>query len=349
MANYLKNCWYAAAFSHEISREPFARTLLNIPVVIYRKESGAPVLLEDRCPHRFAPMSKGKIVGDEIRCGYHGLLFDEHGLCTDNPHSKDRKAPAKACIRAFPSFERYGVIWFWPGDKDKANPDLLPEFPFLEDPENYKVATGYLHVQGNYQLVIDNLLDLTHAPYVHPEFVVPNSSIDNQLANTESKLIREGNSVTAWRLRYSMSPNQGNVDLFGFDPDVPVDTCSHMTWHPPSLISFKAGCWVSGEPEESGSFIPQGHLITPETDLTCHYFFSVARNRELKNDEVEKGLLAMLDRAFRQQDEPMIEAVQLRMGDVSDLNELDPVYLVSDAAPVAARRNLEKLIQEEQS
>lgn len=342
---YLQNCWYAAAFSSEVSREPMARTLLDQPIVFFRKQDGTPAALLDRCPHRFAPLSEGQLVGDELQCGYHGLRFDCTGACTANPHN-DGKALRAADVASFTLHERYGFVWLWPGDAEAADPALIPHFPFLEDDDNWRVQRGVLHVKGNYQLVTDNLLDLTHAPFLHPGFKMPGTSVAQQLANTESRVEKLERGVLAYRLRTRLPPNQATIDLFGF-PAEPCETRTHMTWYPPAVIDFDNGTSFPDKPEIEGFSFPQAHCITPESETTCHYFFAAARNLLRDDEEVDRKLLGVLDEAFRTQDEPMIEAVQKRMGPTGDLDGLNPVLLKTDAAPVMARRMLKSMIADE--
>ncbi len=347
MSIYLKNCWYAAAFADEVTRAPLARTLLDTPMVFYRKEDGTPVALLDRCPHRFAPLSAGVIVGDDLQCGYHGLRFDGAGRCVANPH-QDGKPLSAAAIPAFHLFELYGFVWVWPGDADRADASLIPHFPFLEDDGSWRVQKGHLHVKGNYQLVTDNLLDLTHAPFLHPGFKMPGVTPEQQLAATTSKVTRLERSVLYERLRTGLPPNQPTIDLFGFPAD-PCITRSHMHWHPPALINFDNGTRFEGQGDLEGFCFPQAHCITPETETTCHYFYAAARNLNKDDPKVDAALLGILDTAFRTQDEPMIEAVQRRMGATGDLDSLGPVLLKTDAAPVMARRMLKEMIAAEQS
>jgi phenylpropionate dioxygenase-like ring-hydroxylating dioxygenase large terminal subunit len=344
VAQYLQNVWYAAAHGEELAGGPLGRVLLERPVVLYRNSSGAAVALENRCPHRFAPLSAGKIRGDEIECGYHGLRFNGSGACSHNPHGP---VPPRAKVRSYPVMERYGYVWFWPGDPARADEALLPKFDFLEDPEHFTVVPGYLHVKANYELIVDNLLDLSHALFVHPHFAIPGQTIEQQLRNITTKTLTEGHSITAWRVRVGVPPNGPTREIFGFGPE-PVDSRSHMSWHAPALLNFDVGACLTGTPEKDGLCIPQAHLITPETALTSHYFFAVSRN--LKRDDPEAGrkLTHVVDLAFRQQDEPMIEAVQLSMGEVSDLDSLNPILLRTDGAPVAVRRMLKSLIAAEQ-
>jgi phenylpropionate dioxygenase-like ring-hydroxylating dioxygenase large terminal subunit len=82
---FLRESWYVAARAVEVTRQPLARTLLDEPVVLYRGEDGTAVALEDRCCHRHLPLSMGKLEGDRLRCGYHGLLFAPDGRCVEIP------------------------------------------------------------------------------------------------------------------------------------------------------------------------------------------------------------------------------------------------------------------------
>ncbi|MDB5682813.1 MAG: putative iron-sulfur protein [Sphingomonas bacterium] len=347
MGLFLTNCWYAAAFVDEVTRAPLARTLLDTPIVFYRREDGTPAALHDRCPHRFAPLSSGTLVGDDLQCGYHGLRFDCAGRCVSNPHN-DGKPLRAADVRSFPLFERYGVVWIWPGDAAKADPTLLPHFTYLEDDSTWSVLKGHLRVKGNYQLVTDNLLDLTHAPFLHPGFKLPNVTPEQQLAATTTRLDRFPDRVLAYRLRTGLPPNQATIDLFGFPAD-PCETRTHMTWYPPAIIDFDNGTKFPGQEDLEGFCFPQAHLITPETETTCHYFFAAARNLRRDDPAIDKALMGVLDTAFRTQDEPMIEAVQARMGQTGDIDAHNPVLLKTDGPPVTARRMLKEMIAREQA
>ena len=307
-------------------------------------KAGIRVILADRCPHRFAPLSRGRLLGDYIECGYHGLRFDSAGACVGSPHGP---APKAARVQHYPAIEKFGFIWLWAGDPTLANEALLPDFSFLSSPDRFAVVEGYLQVQANYQLVVDNLLDLSHAPFLHPGFAINGVTPQQQLAATTTKLTRETNRVVAFRLRSGLPPNQPSRDMFGFGPE-PVDSRSHMTWFPPSLLFFDLGSHLPGTSPQEGLCLPAAHCITPRTEFTCHYFFAQARNMMRDDRTVGDRLLAMLDTAFRTQDEPMIEEVQRRMGDTSDLDSLNPILLPTDGAPHAARRLLEKLIAAEQ-
>ena len=340
---YLRNCWYAAAYPHEISEKPLARMLLNEDVVLYRTRDGVPHALQDRCPHRFAPLSMGTLVEDQLQCPYHGLRFGGDGACVYNPHYA--ALPKAAHVKSYPLVERYGVTWIWMGEQDADESKLPADFAILDDPA-FTAVSGYLHVAGNYQLVIDNLLDLTHAPYLHPAFAIPGISAEERLKRTKTELVRESNRVIAKRWRLKCPPNGPTRSLFGFE-DPEMDSRSHMHWLPPSLIYFDAGASRLGEREEDGLCLPAMHAITPETGRTSHYFYAQARNMLLEDEKADEVLRGILVNAFQNEDEPMIAAQQARMGEETDVMALDPVLLKSDGAPVAARRVLTALIEAE--
>ena len=345
---YLQNAWYAAAHADELASGPLSRTLLDQKIVIFRDDQGEPAMISNLCPHRFAPLSEGKLIDGVLECPYHGLRFNRDGKCVLNPHTPNRGPLPAADIRAWPVLERYGMIWFWPGDADKADPDLLPRIAFLEQPEEYSYVRGMLHVRGHYELVVDNLLDLSHAAFIHPQFNGGAYTSEQLLKATKQRLERHERHLVNHRLRSGLGPPSAHVRLFGLNPDVPVHTDTTMTWHPPALLDFAVGSWLMDQEREEGVHIPQLHVITPETELTSHYFFVNGRNRRQGEAEVDQALLAFFDLAFGQQDEPMIEMVQRNMGAVTDIMELKPILLPTDAAPVSARRILATLIAKEQ-
>jgi vanillate O-demethylase monooxygenase subunit len=121
---------------------------------MYRQQSGKAVALLDRCPHRFAPLSRGKISDDTVECGYHGLRLDSSGACVFNPHGNCR-IPARARVRSFPIEERHTLIWMWMGDEQLADPSSIPDYEFPNDATRARVD-GYFHVKANYQLETDN-------------------------------------------------------------------------------------------------------------------------------------------------------------------------------------------------
>src|SRR5262249_42338861 len=130
---FLKNCWYVAAIDDElIDGKLLSRTLLGQPVLLYRGESGQPFALNDRCPHRGALLSRGRLEGDAVRCMYHGIKFDGSGKCVQIPGQD--MIPPKLRVPGYPVAQRGPFIWIWMGDAAKADPGLIVDLPYLEDP-----------------------------------------------------------------------------------------------------------------------------------------------------------------------------------------------------------------------
>ena len=160
---FLKNYWYVAAWDHEVGREPMGYIFLNEPVVLFRKQDGTPVALEDRCAHRRLQLSKGYLLNDTLVCGYHGLAYNAEGACMHVPGQED--VPRWARVRSYPVVERYKCIWIWMGDRERADEASIPDLSPADKPG--WGDRNRLHVQCHYQLVSDNLGDLSHLAYVH--------------------------------------------------------------------------------------------------------------------------------------------------------------------------------------
>ncbi len=335
---YLQNCWYAAGWSREFVETPIARTILEKPVVLFRGESGACIALDDRCPHRFAPLSRGRRSGDRIVCGYHGLEFDATGRCVHNPHGGGN-VPAALSIGAYPLVERYGMAWIWMGASAAADPDRIPVLPVLEDPALSWVY-GQLHVSANYELVVDNLLDLTHVEFLHPFLAASDNA-----ARTHFSARQAGDCVTAI---YTITgePISGLFQLLWEGDDTTADMHAHMHWQAPSNLYLDVGMHAPGRAHADGALIPSVHLLTPETEDSTHYFWGAGRNRRHGDEQISGMLHYGTQNAFENEDEPMIRAVRSRMNG-NDLFAQRPALLSIDEASVRARRVLKRLIEAE--
>src|ERR1700733_6586862 len=161
---FLRNCWYAAGWSKDIGAALLPRRLLDEPVVLFRTSDGTVAALEDRCCHRAAPLSRGVLEDGVVQCGYHGLKFDRSGACVEIPGQAH--VPSDVRVRSYPVVERWNVAWIWMGDPAKADAAKIPDLAWLDDPA-WRITPGYLHLNANYQLLTDNLLDLTHVSYLH--------------------------------------------------------------------------------------------------------------------------------------------------------------------------------------
>lgn len=333
----IQNAWYAAGWADDLGDTLLARTILNQPVVLFRTSDGIAHALRDACPHRFAPLSLGKLKGDRLACPYHGLEFDGSGTCIHNPHGKGNM-PSSLTVRTFPVVERYGMLWVWPGDPGEADTLLLPEIPRLED-DRFSWGHGVLKVDANYQLMLDNLLDLTHVEFLHPMLASEGNS-----ERTTFRCEQSGEIVRAF---YDVvdEPITGLFQILWENEQETANLHAYMHWYAPSNLYLDTGM-VSDEPD-GGPKIPTVHFLTPETEETTHYFWAAGRNRKHGNEQVSDMLHFATQNAFENEDEPMIRAVRSRMQS-SDLFAHKPALLPMDEAGVRARRVLEKRLAAEQ-
>jgi phenylpropionate dioxygenase-like ring-hydroxylating dioxygenase large terminal subunit len=336
---FLRNGWYSAIWGKDLTDRPVDKTFLNEKVVLFRNASGAVAALEDCCCHRAAPLSKGEVAGDYLACGYHGLKFDIHGQCVEVPGQTT--VPRSAKVRSYPAREKWGVVWIWMGEAAKADESKIPDLFWLDDPK-WTNTPGYIHVNSNYQFVLDNLLDLTHVSYVHKKTLAG----DPREATTPTKTERlpDGVKVGRWMIDFTPPPLFAKAGNFtGL-----VDRWQFATWNPPSTVYLDVGCAKAGTgapqgDRSQGISIWSSHLVTPETENTSHYMFCFARDFSPGDVEMSR-LLYEGSKATFLEDAEMLEAVQ-RNRHGGSLEGL--VDIGADAAQLQARRMLDQLIKAE--
>ena len=326
---FLKASWYVAARSAEVTHQPLGRVLLDEPVVLYRKANGEAVALEDRCCHRQLPLSMGKVEGNDLRCGYHGLRFDASGRCVEIPGQES--IPPQARVRAYPLVEKYRWLWIWMGEPAKADPALIPNWWWADHAEWAFTQPEQIHVKCNYQLVSDNVLDVTHLAYVHATSIGA-SSITEFPASVE----REERLVRLTRWIRDRPPPPLYQKAGGFPGN--VDRWQIVEHQPPCFSVNFAGC----KDAERRIDLMALSAPTPETERTTHYFFGFVRNFGLHDADTEAICSRDMVRVFNE-DIPVLEAQQRAQ-------ELQPgaptVDIKVDAAPMAARRMLQAMLNE---
>ena len=336
---FLRNAWYVAAWSFEVTDEMFPRRLLGEPVLIYRTKNGEPAAVQDRCPHRFAPLHLGRIRGDNVECGYHGLQFDRSGACVHNPHGNH--VIPKACrIRAYPIVERYGVLWLWAGDPEHADPSTISDFGYLVE-AGRKTVHGSILVRANYELINDNLMDASHTQYVHMDLLGTDA-----FARSKHEVTQDGETVHSNYVIPDSEIPTAYKDYFA-DQSQRVDYAVNFRWQPTSLVRNSVTLTPPAGTEGQRIERTGSHFMTPETETTTHYFFSHTRNFDLADPRVDARIRRWQQSGLTEQDGSMIEAVQKEMG-ASRFDELRPVLLSIDTAAVRVRRVLAKLITAEQ-
>ena len=340
------NAWYAVAWDHEVTAQaPLARTVADLPMALYRTEDGRAVALADACWHRLAPLSMGTLLGgDQIRCPYHGLEYNSAGRCVKMP-AQDTVNPS-AMVASYLVVDRYRYVWVWPGDMSLADPDLIPDMHQMDDPE-WAGDGETIEAPCNYQLVLDNLMDLTHEEFVHG-----NSLGQAELSSSDFSTRREEDgSVTVERWMYDVAPPpfwaKNLRDVFP-DFEGTVDRWQIIHYYAPSTICIDVGVAKagSGAPEGDRSQGVNGYVmntITPESSTSCHYFWAIMRNYRLESQLITTELREGVHGVF-EEDEEMLVAQQRGI----EANPDHEFYSLSvDAGGMWVRRILDRMLEAE--
>jgi vanillate O-demethylase monooxygenase subunit len=335
---FLRNCWYVIAWDHEVpAGGMLARSVLNEPIVVFRKADGGFAALEDRCCHRHAPLSKGRHEGDGVRCGYHGLKFDGEGRCVDAP-GLDR-IPPQARVKAYPVAARNKWVFVWMGDPAKAEERLLPD-NFSNDHPEWRNRPGYLHYDTPYLLICDNLLDFSHLSYVHEKTLGGSTAIAR--ARPEIETLERGVRVS--RRVPDVPPPPYYAKIRRFDGN--VDRWFVYDFLFPGTLLMSSGGKPAGQPDPDPAnsvLLHSCQTLTPETDGTTHYFFQQSHRADAGDASVTEGIYQSLVTAFNE-DRDMITAQYAAI-------RRDPgaamLPLAIDAALVRYRRLLEEAIAAE--
>ena len=271
---FLRNCWYAAGFSEDFGRTLTARTYLGEAVVMYRAEDGTPVALEDRCAHRRLPLSMGRLDGNRIECAYHGLLYDESGTCIKIPGQTS--VPQGARVRGYPVLDRHTYLWIWMGDPKLADPRLIPDYSAIDE-AGESTSRIRLHLECNYLLTVDNLLDLSHLAYVHATTTGSAALAEEAVV----KVVRVGDAVLIKRWQRNVEPARTFKEFGGFKGRVNLWQVSE--YRAPCYIRVSYGSCDADVPvHEDDDIWSHGawgfkvlHGLIPETERTTHQFRTV--------------------------------------------------------------------------
>ncbi|MEO0410522.1 MAG: aromatic ring-hydroxylating dioxygenase subunit alpha [Pseudomonadota bacterium] len=336
---YLKNHWYVAATLAELEDGPLARTVMDEPLVFANFPDGRYGALEDACPHRRLPLSKGTMVGEGLQCGYHGLTFDADGACVRAPY--DTSVPKLACAKTYRVQAKYGWLWIWMGAPELA--DTTPIAPLLEPyfaNTDFHHLYGYHYVKGYYELLIDNLLDLSHTDIVHKDVLGFDSP---KIADVRVEV--DGDEMFVPR-EVKGEPTPAFL-TYRYAPGTPVDFWTDMTWQLPANYVLNVGGTPTGRPREEGVFTINIDLMTPETHTSTHYFWTLSRAFEQDNKDFDAQMMNTVGFAF-DQDVDVIEAQQTRLPS-GDIRGMRLAACREDAPAMRARALVENAYKQEQS
>lgn len=334
---FMRNAWYVLGWDSEIGTAPLARTICGTPVVAYRKLDRSVVAMRDACPHRLLPLSMGIREGDSLRCRYHGLKIGADGVAEEMPLRTD-PVNRSICVETFPVAERHRFIWIWVGDRELADPALIPDlWPCSAD--GWVFDGGYLSVRCDYRLLIDNLMDLTHETYVHSDSIGQPELMEVPLATRV-----EGDSVfvSRWMPGVDAPPFwRGAIKT-----DCAVDRWQICQFVAPSSVIIDVGVAPVGagatlERHDQGvrGFVID--VMTPESETSTHYFWGMARSFDIGDLGFTARFKAAQGAVFRE-DVTILEAQQRSIAANPDLKLR--AYNI-DEGGTRVRRIIERLVE----
>ena len=333
-----RNGWYVAAFCDEIGNDLLSRWILNEPVVLYRKADGTAVAVQGRCPHRHFPLGASKRVGDAIQCGYHGITFGTDGKCTFVP--SQQTIPGVYTIKAYPLIERGHWAWIWPGDPEKADDTLIPTLEEIgfTTPGLYSKPFYSHYVEGRYQLLNDNLLDLTHLGYLHGTSI----GTQDDAATPEERDVDERRIRSRRVMRDTPLPpvGKGRIEFEGA-----VDRISGMDFFFPGFHSGIGDVLINEREPRAGEQLRMSrvwHAVTPAKRHSTNYFFAMGSLDRKGVEEMVEYLKSVIA-------EDVFATVEIEKI-IETIDELPPeLMLKSDATAVLGRRKLQQMMDAEQA
>jgi vanillate O-demethylase monooxygenase subunit len=319
------NVWYVGALSTELETGFVARKIAGVPILMFRQESGELAAVSDTCPHRFAPLSRGKIVSDVIQCGYHGMRFNALGKCVHNPQG-DVISP-NMHIPSYKIVEKYSLIWVWPGNQSAADESLIPDLSEYVTQPGLRMGSHYYYAPYRYDILVDNVLDLSHVPYLHAGSFSSGSGVEAGTTVTKEK----DGGVSIVQLRQNSPAPPRDRDLGDM-----VDEQYTMKWHPGQVMGFEKRTVAVGQPFAQGRWVKFGHVATPCDAKHTHYFMFHTRAHSLDDPAVDAQMSTYQRNVIESEDTPMLKAIQERM-EGAELMSLRPVVLPMDKGAMRVR------------
>jgi len=339
---FVWNAWHVAAWSHEIQDAPLARTILGEPVALFRDGEGRAAALEDRCCHRAAPLTQGQVTPEGLECGYHGMVFDGTGACVSNPGEEG--GPTGYFVRSFPIVEKQHFVWIWMGDPALADESKIIDYPYHDDTQKWPFKYAVIPMPCNYMLLVDNLMDLSHLGFVHNRTVGAGGSTHTR-AIQENVPTDTGTRFERWIL--DCPPPPTFTKAVGFKTN--IDRWSDFEYVAPGTVlqwtgALEIGRGAQENRDQDGAFcVRLYHGATPETESTCHYFWSVANGYRQDDPQAGEGLFVDIAATFHE-DKVFLETQQAMI--MREPNR--PLSTRSqDKAVVLARRALDRMIEED--
>jgi phenylpropionate dioxygenase-like ring-hydroxylating dioxygenase large terminal subunit len=330
------NSWYVAANSAEVTRQLLARRMLDIPVVLFRTRGGQVTALEDRCAHRAFPLSKGRLDGDRVICGYHGLEYNPAGLCVRVPSQAE--VPFGARVRSFPVHDDRTFVWIWGGDPGLARLRRPPEIPWLADP-GWATFGGQHDVAADYLLLHETFADVTHVPFIHAEIAplvlkAAPPPLEVEVTETSVALSRAypPAPLPEWHWRTTT-----------LEPGQSYEQREAGRFAAPGLWVDQWDVHAVGTAGERVYSLRFTQAVTPVTTTSSGLVWRVSRDFGLEDAAVDSILQPLFTQYYAKVKEVM-ETVQATIDDTGDRRDVD---VDADRAALHVRKIIRAMVSEE--
>lgn len=335
---YVRNGWYVAAFSEEVTRTPRQRVIMDEPIVLYRTMAGEAHAMWGLCAHRNFPLAEGQLVGDELQCTYHGYRFSATGACTRIPGQS--AVPKAFRQRIYPCIERAGFVWLWMGDPSRPDPSRMPPLESVggDQPGWVRVPNEVTAIPARWPLMIDNLMDLSHIGFLHARTIdAPATGEQPPQIETESafRVTRRLTGADSSNMPYRMQAFP--------DREVDVDVEVGTEFFTPGFLVTYVRFFDAGTQRLLGtSYHYQG--VTPQTRSSTHGFSSLVRDIRTDSRDFDVWLKASVSKT-RAEDAVALAHIEQFADQYADARR--ELSGVNDVPGIKVRRHLSALLEAE--
>lgn len=314
--------WHPVALLTDLSDQPLAAQLLGHDIVLWKNSVGQVQAWADRCPHRGAKFSLGRVVNDRLECGYHGWQFNSSGQCTLVPALPTFTPPVSHCARVHEAQEAYGLIWV----RLEKSDSVIPAFEAESDARLRKVNCGPYLVQTSAPRIVENFLDMSHFGFVHEGWLGDREHVamfDYEVKKTATGLL--ATNCQAWQPKSNLHSTAGSIVAYAYEVNAPY-TCILTKAPDPSTL----GAHITDKDNFRESIALFVCPITPESSRVW------IRMAMTDFDSPDSALQSFQNTIFGQ-DQPVLESQSPKRLPLDIRAEL---HTVADKASSAYRRYL---------
>ncbi|NJM42784.1 MAG: aromatic ring-hydroxylating dioxygenase subunit alpha [Brachymonas sp.] len=316
--------WHPVVASQNLDRAPVAAALLETELALWRDSQGVVHAWADRCPHRGAKFSLGRVVEDRVECGYHGWQFATDGRCRFVPALPAFSPPASHCAQVYEAREAYGLIWVRLGQSASE----IPVFAAESDARLRKVNCGPYLVQTSAPRLVENFLDMSHFGFVHEGWLGDRAHVamqDYEVQKTTTGIL--ATNCQAWQPKSNLHSATGSMVDYTYEVNAPY-TCILTKAPDPSTL----GAHIVDKSSFRESIALFVCPITPETSR-------VWIRMAMTDFESPDSALQNFQNTIFGQDQPVLESQSPKRLPLDLRAEL---HTVADKASSAYRRYLQE-------